>query len=412
MAEAVRLRSMTWQQDVLQVINDLRLNQELCDLTISVHGGEQIYAHSCVLASASDFFRSILKDCKDGKITVNLGEFPRRIIMYIVDFVYTGIAVIEKNDLEKVQAVTASLSFPVLAGMVSAVLDKSSQKSTGKVGDPSVCQDEIASEQEAKHTKLDSIKIKEEIPDARDISVMSIKDVEKDRRFQPKIVLKRGRQSSAKVDGASTMVAHNWPEMEKYQPNIIVVKDEPFSDMEEGEVDNEKDEGDSGDVDEDFDDLTELLKDYDDAMQGEYGRDAANEKNEETSGVDQEGDTNRNKSTEVATENKLVDMKAEADQAEDPSALQIVVKPIPAEAETGEAEGVNLADVHQTEITATEVDAQTIAIAEQLGIEVTEISMVTSKELENVALLSTLQQADDQVTQVPDQIAGELHFSL
>ncbi|CAF0825285.1 unnamed protein product [Brachionus calyciflorus] len=87
--------------NVLNGLNELRLNKLLCDIILRV-GDEEFYCHKCVLASISSYFNAMfnleLVESKQSKISLN-GIEPNTMRL-IIDYAYTSNLNINENNVQ------------------------------------------------------------------------------------------------------------------------------------------------------------------------------------------------------------------------------------------------------------------------------------------------------------------------
>ena len=93
----------TYSSNVLETANQLRENQQLCDIVLIV-GNEKVHAHRNVLVAGSDYFKTLFLGPFDesSKAEVDLSstisDFPT--FETIIKFLYTGEIDIERDNLE------------------------------------------------------------------------------------------------------------------------------------------------------------------------------------------------------------------------------------------------------------------------------------------------------------------------
>ena len=98
----------------------MRIDDEMCDLRLILQNNEIIKAHSCVLAAASPFLKSLLIDTFNPEISMH--DFPVEIMRQIIEFIYTGEASVKKPDLLMMHSVAVSLNIPVLADLAQKMI--------------------------------------------------------------------------------------------------------------------------------------------------------------------------------------------------------------------------------------------------------------------------------------------------
>ncbi|XP_002740989.1 kelch-like ECH-associated protein 1 [Saccoglossus kowalevskii] len=96
--------------EAFQVMNELRYNKHLCDVTIQVEDKE-FYAHKVVLASSSSYFRAMFTsgfgECKKNKIEIK--ETHPCVFALLVDFAYTSTILV--NEWNVLKLLTTAIMF-------------------------------------------------------------------------------------------------------------------------------------------------------------------------------------------------------------------------------------------------------------------------------------------------------------
>lgn len=86
-----------------ELFRQQRCKKHLCDVTLRA-GGDKIYAHACVLAASSDYFRALLsgdfEDCH--KRECDIPRSSSAIVNKVVVYMYTGKISITTNDVEDI----------------------------------------------------------------------------------------------------------------------------------------------------------------------------------------------------------------------------------------------------------------------------------------------------------------------
>ncbi len=260
-AEAVVLRSITWVQEMFLAMENLRKQDVFCDVTIRTEEGKAVNAHSVVLATASPFFLTVLSEHhsqhKERNVLVKLNNLPHKVIEHLINFVYSGTVTIPKSDLPLLHAAASSLGFSLLAQMVGSLLTdgKSEEAKSGK--SPSKDTTSVEKDQagpSAEETGI-SDKVNSSSTDATvqeedqvshdmgntesaDANVnkkleavrgMSIADIKKDVRFQPRVKLGSPSKKFLKqlLKAASSSIT------EDSEDSPLVIKEEPGSEADE-----------------------------------------------------------------------------------------------------------------------------------------------------------------------------------
>ncbi len=95
---------------LLHKMKELHSQGLFCDTTVFLTGGERLRAHSVILAAASPFFLSILRNPAAG-LCLFLDQFNKQAVVPVLEFAYTGRVSVEMEELPVIQAVAESLGF-------------------------------------------------------------------------------------------------------------------------------------------------------------------------------------------------------------------------------------------------------------------------------------------------------------
>ena len=98
-----------FQQNISTAFAELRSESDFTDVTLAGEDGHQVSAHKVVLASASIFFKNILKMYKNPNPFIFIRGVKSEELSAIVDFVYFGETNIEQENLEAFLAVAEDL---------------------------------------------------------------------------------------------------------------------------------------------------------------------------------------------------------------------------------------------------------------------------------------------------------------
>ena len=86
----------------LASLNSMRQNQHLCDMAIVIEGDSVLYAHKCVLAAGSDYFKTLFENARfteNAKSRVTLSSaFRASTVDEVLTFLYTGKIVISAGN--------------------------------------------------------------------------------------------------------------------------------------------------------------------------------------------------------------------------------------------------------------------------------------------------------------------------
>ncbi len=107
---SVVLVEARWEGMLLHKLKELHSQGLFCDTAVYFAGGERLRAHSVILAAASPFFLSILKNPVAG-LCLFLDQFNKQAVVPVLEFAYTGRVSVEMEELPVIQAVAESLGF-------------------------------------------------------------------------------------------------------------------------------------------------------------------------------------------------------------------------------------------------------------------------------------------------------------
>ena len=125
------LLNMCWQNFEKNLSDSLKeFRYEFTDVTL-VCDDDQIEAHKIILSSSSLFFKRIFKRNKQTHPIVILEGLKTKMFKNILDYIYTGEATVETEDLESFLKCAGGLEIKQLyvpdpTGIVSSVLGSSS----------------------------------------------------------------------------------------------------------------------------------------------------------------------------------------------------------------------------------------------------------------------------------------------
>ena len=95
---------------------DLRKEQEFADVTLVLGGNKTVEAHKIVLASGSQFFKSLLTQHKHPHPLIYLRNMHEKDIMAVVDFLYHGEVNILQENLDNFLNLAEELKLKGLSG--------------------------------------------------------------------------------------------------------------------------------------------------------------------------------------------------------------------------------------------------------------------------------------------------------
>ncbi|XP_016662577.1 kelch-like protein 2 isoform X2 [Acyrthosiphon pisum] len=86
---------------VFEVLQSLRKNEALCDITLKTDDGTTIFGHRIVLMSASQYFLAMFSNFNESKKdVVSIKELDSTVLQLLVDYIYTGQIMINKENVE------------------------------------------------------------------------------------------------------------------------------------------------------------------------------------------------------------------------------------------------------------------------------------------------------------------------
>ena len=109
MSEKISLKSSDFQLNISQSFSALRLDKELCDVTLLTEDQVEILAHKFVLSSSSSFFKSIVRRNSHSDLLIYLNEVSSTTLGLILDYVYLGQAEMSHGQLKTFLSVAEKL---------------------------------------------------------------------------------------------------------------------------------------------------------------------------------------------------------------------------------------------------------------------------------------------------------------
>ena len=100
---------------VSESFNNLRKDQDLCDVTLVCEDNQQIKAHKVVLSSSSFLLKNVLKTVTHTHPLLYFWDVKERDLHKIVDFIYTGQVEIYQSDLDEFLKISAKLEIQGIA---------------------------------------------------------------------------------------------------------------------------------------------------------------------------------------------------------------------------------------------------------------------------------------------------------
>ena len=110
--------SLIWkdfQETVSESFNNLRKDQDFCDVTLVCDDNQQIKAHKVVLSSSSFLLKNVLKTVTHTHPLLYFWDIKERDLHKIVDFIYTGQVDIYQSDHDEFLKISAKLEIQGIA---------------------------------------------------------------------------------------------------------------------------------------------------------------------------------------------------------------------------------------------------------------------------------------------------------
>ena len=113
--ESRTLTIPTHHGHAFRVMNELRVREELCDISINVDG-RHFHAHRVVLAGCSPYLRAMFTNgmLESEKSVVTIRGIDQETMLVLLDFMYTGTVCVSTDN---VQALLQAASMLHLAGL-------------------------------------------------------------------------------------------------------------------------------------------------------------------------------------------------------------------------------------------------------------------------------------------------------
>merc|ERR1712204_81654 len=115
-SEKLCLKWNDFQENVSSAFGKMREDEEFADVTLACEDGQQVEAHSVILASCIPFFSNIFKRNKHPHPLIYMSGLTSEDLVAIVDFIYYGEANIKQDNLDSFLAVAEELKLPGLTG--------------------------------------------------------------------------------------------------------------------------------------------------------------------------------------------------------------------------------------------------------------------------------------------------------
>ena len=111
MSEKLNMKWTNFQENIISTFVKLRTNNNFSDVTLVCEDGHMIESHKLILASSSAFFRNIFTNNKHGHPFIYLRGVKEEHLTGLLNFVYTGEALINQTDLETFLSIGKDLEF-------------------------------------------------------------------------------------------------------------------------------------------------------------------------------------------------------------------------------------------------------------------------------------------------------------
>ena len=115
-SEKLCLKWNDYQENIGSSYKELREAQEFSDVTLACEDNHKILAHQVILASASNFFKTIFIENRHSHPLIYMRGVKARDLTSVVDFIYHGEANINEGDLNDFLAIAEELHLKGLSG--------------------------------------------------------------------------------------------------------------------------------------------------------------------------------------------------------------------------------------------------------------------------------------------------------
>ena len=107
-----------FHQNISTTYSNLRMQDDLFDVTLVSDDGKQYSSHKLVLASSSDFFQSIVHNSKNKQIDffIYLAGVRSTELEYILDYIYAGEVQLYQEELDNFLEIAQKLKIKGLIG--------------------------------------------------------------------------------------------------------------------------------------------------------------------------------------------------------------------------------------------------------------------------------------------------------
>ena len=108
-----------FKRDINSTFGKLRNDREFTDITLVCEDGQHMEAHKVIMAASSPFFDKILQKSKHPHPLIYLRGFQSKDVASILDFLYTGEANVQQDDLDSFLAIAEEIKLRGLTGETS-----------------------------------------------------------------------------------------------------------------------------------------------------------------------------------------------------------------------------------------------------------------------------------------------------
>merc|ERR1719500_2537075 len=108
-SEKLRLQWNDFQENMKIAFGNLRDDNDFADVTLVCEDGQQVEAHTVILAASSPFFQKLLGRNKHTHPLIYMRGVKSEDLLAIVDFVYRGEANVFQENLDSFLAIAEEL---------------------------------------------------------------------------------------------------------------------------------------------------------------------------------------------------------------------------------------------------------------------------------------------------------------
>ena len=118
MAQKICLAWQDFQENAKITFENLRKDKNFTDVTLVSEDGQQVEAHKMILAASSPFFQQVLERHKHPCPLLYMKGLKSEDLLAVVDFLYSGEANVEEDNLVSFLAIAEELQLKGLMGRV------------------------------------------------------------------------------------------------------------------------------------------------------------------------------------------------------------------------------------------------------------------------------------------------------